>query len=164
MNTDPKPTPHSVEATPTPRRGRGTLWLAVAMAAGMLAVVSYAVAPHVSGYTFTAEFVSATGIYRGDDVRVMGVTVGRIEAIEPIGDKVRARLRVDSGQPIPADAKAVIMSPNLVSSRFIQLAPTYTGGPQLASGATIPVSRTGGTRGMGSGQNPTAAPGHRLGA
>ena len=39
---------------------------------------------------------------------------------------------------MPADAKAVILSPKLITSRAIQLTPAYTGGPALASGAVIP--------------------------
>ncbi|WP_330254483.1 MCE family protein [Nocardia sp. NBC_00565] len=142
MNTDPIQQTVTAGTENSPRSRRRTRWLALLVALGVLAVVSYTVAPRVTGYTVTAEFAAATGIYRGDDVRVMGVTVGRIEAIEPVGDKVRVRMHLDSGRSIPADAKAVIMSPNLVSSRFVQFAPAYTGGDRLARGATIPISRT----------------------
>ncbi len=118
------------------------VWLSVVAAVVVLAVVSYIVAPRLSRDEFTAEFSSVTGLYVGDQVKVMGVAVGGIDAIEPAGDRVRVRFHVDTDQPIPAEAKAVIMSPNLVSSRFVQLAPTYTGGPRLADGATIPLGRT----------------------
>lgn len=118
------------------------VWLSVAVAVVVLAVAAYVVAPRLTRDDFTAEFTSVTGLYVGDEVKVMGVAIGGIDAIEPAGDKVRVRLHVDTGQPIPADAKAVIMSPNLVSSRFVQLAPAYTGGPRLADGATIPLGRT----------------------
>jgi len=43
---------------------------------------------------------------------------------------------------VPADAKAVIVAPSLVSSRYVQLAPRYTGGPTLHDGAVIAQSRT----------------------
>ncbi|MET7770572.1 MCE family protein [Nocardia sp. NPDC005366] len=131
------------EPTPSRRARRPALvWLASAVAVAVLAAVSYGVAPRLTSTTVTAEFVAATGLYPGDDVRVMGVTVGSIEHIEPAGDKVLVRMRIDADQPVPADAKAVIMSPNLVSSRFVQLAPAYTGGPRLSSEATIPIGRT----------------------
>ena len=43
---------------------------------------------------------------------------------------------------MPADAKAVILSPSLVTARAIQLTPAYTGGPAMQNGAVIPQERT----------------------
>ncbi|MCW2784729.1 MAG: hypothetical protein JWP74_1246 [Marmoricola sp.] len=90
----------------------------------------------------SALFVSAKGLYVGDDVRVLGVKVGRIDAIKPEGTYVRVTFSVPSSRKIPADAKAVMLSPSLVASRFVQLTPAYSSGPVLASGAVIPESRT----------------------
>ena len=93
----------------------------------------------------TAYFTSAAGIYPGDDIRVSGVKVGTISAIQPLPGQVRLALDVDTDVPIPANAKAVIVSQNLVSARYIQLTPAYhksQGGPTLRSGEVIPVDRT----------------------
>src|SRR6201999_3921416 len=49
---------------------------------------------------------------------------------------------VDSQYAVPADVRAAILSPSLVTSRAIQLVPVYSGGPKLADGATIPEERT----------------------
>ena len=125
-----------------PRRSAPLLWLSLVVVVAVAAVASYVVAPRVTSDRFTAEFASANGLYVGDAVKVMGVEVGAIDAIEPAGDRVRVRFHVHKSQPIPARAKAVVMSPNLVSSRFIQLAPVYDGGPRLAAGAAIPLGRT----------------------
>ena len=43
---------------------------------------------------------------------------------------------------MPASARAVVVSPSVVADRYVQLTPAYTGGPQIADGATIPISRT----------------------
>ncbi|CAJ1509688.1 MCE family protein [[Mycobacterium] holstebronense] len=86
--------------------------------------------------TIVAYFRSATAIYPGDEVRVVGVRVGTIESIEPLGTRARIVLKVDRGVPIPADAKAIIVAPNLVSARYVQLTPAYESSPQ-ASGATM---------------------------
>ncbi len=51
-------------------------------------------------------------------------------------------MTVDPSVPIPAGAKAAIVAPNLVTSRFVQLAPAYTGGAALRSGSVIPEVRT----------------------
>jgi phospholipid/cholesterol/gamma-HCH transport system substrate-binding protein len=93
--------------------------------------------------TVTAFFKSATGIYPGDEVRISGVKVGTIAAIEPVGAQAKMTLDVDHDVPIPADAKAVIVAQNLVSARYVQLAPAYeSSGPTMPDGAVIPVNRT----------------------
>ncbi len=91
----------------------------------------------------TAYFTSATGIYPGDEVRVLGVKVGTIAAIEPAGDQARMILDVDPKVSIPADAKAVLVAQSLVAARYVQLAPAYdSSGPTMRDGAVIPVERT----------------------
>jgi phospholipid/cholesterol/gamma-HCH transport system substrate-binding protein len=92
----------------------------------------------------TAYFASTTAIYPGDEVRVVGVKVGRIASIQPVGTQSKVTLDIDRHVPIPADAKAVIVAQNLVSARYIQLTPAYQlgGGPTMPSGAVIPIDRT----------------------
>jgi len=46
--------------------------------------------------TVTAYFATATSIYPGDDVRVAGVRVGRVTAIQPDGPKVKLSLSIAS--------------------------------------------------------------------
>ncbi|OWY82321.1 MCE family protein [Rhodococcus sp. BUPNP1] len=108
----------------------------------VVAVVSFTVAPWRPADEYAAEFTSSRGLYVGDDVRIMGVEVGRVTKIEPRGDRVLVRFDVDSDRRIPADAQAAIVAPTLVSARFVQLTPPHTGGPELPVGATIPVERT----------------------
>lgn len=93
--------------------------------------------------TITAYFTTATAIYPHDEVRVSGVKVGNIKSIQPQGTQAKMTLEVDRGVPIPADAKAVIVAPNLVASRYVQLTPAYRDtGPVMRDGAVIPVERT----------------------
>jgi phospholipid/cholesterol/gamma-HCH transport system substrate-binding protein len=89
-----------------------------------------------------AYFDNSNGVYTGDDVLVLGVAVGKIEKIEPQPMRAKITFSVDTDYKIPADAKAVIVSPTLVTARAIQLTPVYTGGPAMASGAIIPQDRT----------------------
>lgn len=93
--------------------------------------------------TITALFKNATGIYAGDEVKVAGVTVGAITAVEPAGAQVRMTLAVDRDVLIPSDARAVLVAQNLVSARYVQLAPAYhDAGPTMEAGVEIPVERT----------------------
>ncbi|AIJ24667.1 MULTISPECIES: MCE family protein [Amycolatopsis methanolica group] len=92
--------------------------------------------------TATAVFPSATSLYTGDDVRILGLKVGQVDEVVPGPDGVRVRFHYDAEHQVPADAKAVIVAPALVASRYVELTPAYTGGPVLADEATIPVERT----------------------
>jgi phospholipid/cholesterol/gamma-HCH transport system substrate-binding protein len=92
--------------------------------------------------TIRVEFTSAEGLHVNDAVKVLGVSVGKVTAIENRGDDVEVTVQVDASQPVPADAHAAIVAPSLVSGRFVQLAPVWTGGPRLQDGATIDVRRT----------------------
>ncbi|MCD2114733.1 MCE family protein [Rhodococcus rhodochrous] len=95
-----------------------------------------------STHHITAYFRSTTGLYVGDRVMILGVQVGRVNEIVPEGDRVRVEFEYDSDYAVPADAKAAIVAPVLVTGRYIQLAPAYVGGDKLQDGQTIPVERT----------------------
>lgn len=92
--------------------------------------------------TIKASFATGEGLYVGDDVKVIGVKVGKVTSIDPTDHGVVVTLSVDSSQPIPAKARAAVVSPSLVSGRFVQLTPVYAGGPELSDGDSIPESRT----------------------
>jgi phospholipid/cholesterol/gamma-HCH transport system substrate-binding protein len=92
--------------------------------------------------SYTAYFANTNGLYTGDEVRILGVAVGTVEAIDPQPNAAKVTFSVDSQYPVPADAQAAILSPSLVSARAIQLVPAYSSGPKLADGATIPKERT----------------------
>ena len=89
-----------------------------------------------------AYFDNSNGIFVGDDVRILGVNVGRIDKIEPEYNRVKISFSYDGNYKVPADAKAAILSPALVTGRAIQLTPVYSGGPVLANHAVIDQDRT----------------------
>lgn len=75
-------------------------------------------------------------------MRVLGVSVGKITDIDAGDQSVRVTMQVDDSVDVPADAKAVIIAQSLVSARFVQLTPVYSGGEEIADDATIPMERT----------------------
>lgn len=89
-----------------------------------------------------AYFANSDGIYAGDEVRILGVPVGRIDRIEPQPQRAKITFWYDSSYQVPADAKAAILSPSLVAVRAIQLTPAYTGGPVLRDNTVIGQERT----------------------
>ena len=118
--------------------------VAVALALLLIAgvVVLFRADETLNRNNVVAYFENSNGIYVGDDVRILGVNVGRIESIEPQPERVKISFWYDSKYKVPAEANAAVLSPTLVTSRAIQLTPAYTGGPVMADNTVIPRERT----------------------
>ncbi|WP_152531410.1 virulence factor Mce family protein [Mycobacterium sp. UM_CSW] len=114
--------------------------LAVVLVGGIVTVVGLATG---TGHTqVVGYFADSTGLYTGDDVVILGVRVGKVEKIEAQPSRVKITFWYNDKYKVPADAKAVIISPSLVTPRAVQLTPAYTGGPAMADHAIIPQDRT----------------------
>jgi len=111
--------------------------LAVLALLGAIAPLAETGRTHVVAY-----FDNSNGVFPGDEVRILGVPVGKIDTIEPQPNRAKVTFWLDDKYPVPADVKAVILSPQLITARAIQLTPAYTGGPRLANNAVIPEERT----------------------
>lgn len=94
------------------------------------------------GTNYSAMFRTAIGVYPNADVRVLGVPVGKVDAVTPLGDLVKVDFHVDGDVQVPAEAKAAVVAPTVVADRYLQLTPVYTGGPTMPEGTVIPRERT----------------------
>jgi phospholipid/cholesterol/gamma-HCH transport system substrate-binding protein len=92
---------------------------------------------------YKAEFVDATGVVKGDDIRVAGVKVGVVKDVQ-IVDRTRAMVTfsVQEATALTRATHAAIRYRNLVGQRYISLTQEVGDSARLAAGATIPVSRT----------------------
>ncbi|KRC64806.1 hypothetical protein ASE12_08490 [Aeromicrobium sp. Root236] len=90
----------------------------------------------------TIDFEQTNSVYKGSDVKILGVPVGEVVSLTPRGDIVRAKVSYKGNVKLPNDVKAVVVSPSIVGDRFIQLAPAYTGGAVLKNNARLSVDRT----------------------
>ena len=90
----------------------------------------------------TAYFPRTVALYPGSEVRILGVRVGEVESVTPEGDRVKVTMNYERRYDVPADAKAVIISPAIVGDRFVQLTPVYTDGPTLKDDAVLEMDRT----------------------
>ncbi|GAB3481447.1 MCE family protein [Amycolatopsis cihanbeyliensis] len=126
------------------RTGRSLYsWLAIGcVVALVLATGMWWLVRDAGGTRLSAYFEKAVGLYEGSSVRVLGVQVGEITEVTPEGGRVRVDLLVDDGVQVPANAGAVVVSPSLVSDRYVQLTPAYDGGPAIRGGTVIPRERT----------------------
>jgi phospholipid/cholesterol/gamma-HCH transport system substrate-binding protein len=113
----------------------------VVVVALVAAVVGIAL-PGTPKRRLTAYFTSTVGLYPGADVRILGIRVGKVDKITPVGRSVRVEMTYDAKRKVPADVQAVIVNQSLVADRYVQLAPVYRGGAVLADNTTLPLSRT----------------------
>jgi len=114
--------------------------LVLVLIGGVVAVLRTSIS--INRTHLVAYFANTNGVFVGDEVRILGVPVGKIESIEPGPEHVKVSFWYDSKYSVPADAKAVILSPSLVTARAIQLTPAFTGGPVLQNHAVIGQDRT----------------------
>lgn len=124
-----------------PRRVIVTVLVLAVVAAGAV-TAGFAAFGGPGGKHVTAYFDRTVGVYKGSDLRILGVKVGTVEAVRPKGKQVEVSLRLDRGVKVPADAGAVIVAPSVVADRYVQLTPAWTGGPQLADHAVITAAHT----------------------
>ncbi|MGZ4436547.1 MAG: MCE family protein [Nocardioidaceae bacterium] len=136
-----KPPRRRVRRGSTPAVGRGARVIAVA---AVLALVAAAVVlwPRPDTIKVTGSFSRAVGLFPGSDVRILGVHVGKVLSVKPEGDHVAVAFEFDAKYKVPADAKAAVVAPSLVSDRYVQLLPAYTSGPVMRDGARIGLDRT----------------------
>jgi phospholipid/cholesterol/gamma-HCH transport system substrate-binding protein len=96
-----------------------------------------------SSTSYRAEFVDATGVVKGDDVRIAGVKVGVVKEIE-IVDRTRALVSfsVQDETRLSKATHAAIRYRNLVGQRYVSLTQEIGDSGTLPEGGTIPVGQT----------------------
>ncbi|WP_063762330.1 MCE family protein [Streptomyces sp. NRRL F-5123] len=137
----PRPTLPEGRRPRLPRRVIVTVLVLAVVAAGAV-TAGFAAFGGPGGKHVTAYFDRTVGVYKGSDLRILGVKVGTVESVRPKGKQVEVGLRLDRGVKVPADAGAVIVAPSVVADRYVQLTPAYTGGPQLEDHAVITAAHT----------------------
>ena len=124
--------------------GKARAGLAVTLVVVLIAglVVALRASGAMSRTVLTAYFENSNGIFAGDDVLILGVPVGKVDKIVPEPERAKITFWIDAKYAVPADARAAILSPQLVTGRAIQLTPAYTGGPVMRGNSVIPQDRT----------------------
>ncbi|MFT4288215.1 MCE family protein [Nocardioides sp.] len=93
------------------------------------------------GDSYAADFTEAGGLRAGDEVRIAGVRVGTVEAVELDQGHVKATFTITEGDAaFGKSTRASIRVKTLLGSMFLALEPAGAG--QLAEGSEIPVDRT----------------------
>lgn len=93
--------------------------------------------------TYTAVFADATQLKPGDDVRLAGVTVGRVQSVDLTGDaRAEVRFSTEDTVTLTSASTATIRYRNLIGDRYIALDVPVARGDELEPGDSIPLDRT----------------------
>jgi phospholipid/cholesterol/gamma-HCH transport system substrate-binding protein len=92
--------------------------------------------------SFDAEFSDVSGLRVGDDVRVAGVRVGRVQSIEVSEKGARVGFELEKDQPLLSTTRMVMRYQNLLGQRYLALVQTGKRGEAVKAGATVPLDRT----------------------
>ena len=109
----------------------GRNWLETAVGALVLAVavwfLGFAYQQRQSGgsdvYRVTATFSNAGGVKAGADVRIAGISVGRVAelSLDPVSYQAVVILEIAAGTEIPTDSTLAIKSESLLGGSYLSL-------------------------------------------
>lgn len=92
---------------------------------------------------YVAMFTDVSGLRVGDDVRMAGVRVGRVDAIDLDGSLARVRFEIQSDQALNGRTTVSVTYQNLIGQRYLGISQGQRGSPDaLTPGAVIPVDNT----------------------
>lgn len=86
------------------------------------------------------QFANAAGLKSGDDVRILGIPVGSVDAVQVEGGHVRVDVSVKDDIKIGNASSASIEVATVLGNVYVQIESAGSGA--LPEGGTIPVSRT----------------------
>jgi phospholipid/cholesterol/gamma-HCH transport system substrate-binding protein len=91
-------------------------------------------------YEIKVPFNEATQLAQQSDVRISGVSVGKVQTIEesPDGKQAQATVHIeDQYAPIPEGTRAILRTKTLLGETYVELTPGDAEGPKLPDGGTL---------------------------
>jgi phospholipid/cholesterol/gamma-HCH transport system substrate-binding protein len=91
-------------------------------------------------YEIKVPFNEATQLAEQSDVRISGVSVGKVQKIEeaPNGEQAQATIDIeDQYAPIPTGTRAILRTKTLLGETYVELTPGDSKGPKLPDGAML---------------------------
>jgi phospholipid/cholesterol/gamma-HCH transport system substrate-binding protein len=125
------------ERNPVPIGAAGLLVIAV------LLVLAFNVSslPLIGGGDhYRAAFSEAGGLLKGDDVRIAGVKVGKVESVDLAGSHVEVAFKVTEPVRFGPDTGASVRMKTLLGQKYLALEPAGAG--QMKADSEIPLDRT----------------------
>jgi phospholipid/cholesterol/gamma-HCH transport system substrate-binding protein len=120
-----------------------SLFLVVATVASWMVFVTLRREVAGSTNTYSAIFTDVSGLHPGDDVRVAGVRVGRVQGVDLEGAVAKVTFRVQKEQVLYRDTIASVTYQNIIGQRYLGLSGGTSGDrTPLANRSQIPLDRT----------------------
>ena len=95
------------------------------------------------GYLMKVPFTEASLLAKQSDVRISGVSVGKVTGIE-LGEDGSAIATIELNNkyaPVPADSRAILRQKTLLGETYVELTPGDEQGPDLPDGGSLPVAQ-----------------------
>ncbi len=92
------------------------------------------------GYRFQASFPDAQQLAIQADVRISGVSVGKVVAksLDPQGNRTLATIELQSKYaPVHRDARAILREKTIIGETYVELTPGSPSSPALPDGGTL---------------------------
>jgi phospholipid/cholesterol/gamma-HCH transport system substrate-binding protein len=93
-------------------------------------------------YGLSAVFSDASGVFKGDDVKIAGVDVGSVTGTEIENGKAVVHFDVDNDVKLTTDSIVAIRWRNVLGLRFLYLYPGSGAGRELHAGDVVPITHT----------------------
>ena len=93
------------------------------------------------GYRFEVAFPDASQLADQADVRIAGVSVGKVisKQLDPRGNRTLVTIQMDDKfAPIHRDARAILRQKTILGETYVQLTPGTPGSPYLRDGGELP--------------------------
>ena len=91
----------------------------------------------VKGYQLTVSFETAAGLEPKANVKMAGVPVGKVEAIELEGNRARLVLRIREGVRIPIDSVVSIQTQGFLGEKYVEILPGKETSRMLPAGGKV---------------------------
>ena len=92
--------------------------------------------------SYSAVFADAAGVFKGDDVKLAGVNVGRVTGTRIENGHAVVDFTLSKDVKLSSDSIVAIRWRNVLGLRFLYVYPGSGGGRVLRDGAVVPLSQT----------------------
>ena len=125
---------------------KSLVWLTIFIAVSVVCtlIVLTALRSPVTGAVsrYTASFSDVSGLYAGDDVRISGVQVGKVENIRLDGRTAKVDFTAQNDHPVFANTVAAVRYQTLLGQRYVELVQPTKPAQRLQAGGILPLGQT----------------------